>query len=400
MPLAAAGRDARGAPPGAHRRPTSTGSPRPRGGTCASTPTPRWAPARTRRPSRAAGAVVDAVERVLDGSLDRAFCAVRPPGHHATPDRAMGFCLLNNVAVGAAAALARGLKRVAVIDFDVHHGNGTQEAFWRDPRVLFVSSHQFPFYPGTGDLDEVGEGDGPGLHREPARCRPGMGDGEYRARLPRDRRADRPGVRPRARPRLGGLRRPPGRPARGHGDDAGRLRGADGRLPGRRLGGGPGPARGGPRGRLRPRRHRRVDGRRRRPDARTASGPTRRRPARRRPASRSASRPSARRMASRPARSAGRPRQATSRSPPFWPVRCSGGSGDGRATDEAVLAGRREIRRSAVFPRGLQERLRRPPRRAPEANGNGRPSGRPRFRAGRAWRGKLLCSCGLQAETP
>ena len=129
--------------------------------------------------TRAAGAVVDAVERVLDGSLDRAFCAVRPPGHHATPGRAMGFCLLNNVAVGAAAALARGLKRVAVIDFDVHHGNGTQEAFWRDPRVLFVSSHQFPYYPGTGALDEVGEGEGRGFTVNlpmPA----GLGDGEYR----------------------------------------------------------------------------------------------------------------------------------------------------------------------------------------------------------------------------
>ncbi len=127
----------------------------------------------------AAGAVVDAVERVLDGSLDRAFCAVRPPGHHATPDRAMGFCLLSNVAVGAAAALARGLTRVAVIDFDVHHGNGTQEAFWRDPRVLFVSSHQFPYYPGTGALDEVGEGDGRGFTVNlpmPA----GQNDGEYR----------------------------------------------------------------------------------------------------------------------------------------------------------------------------------------------------------------------------
>jgi acetoin utilization deacetylase AcuC-like enzyme len=128
---------------------------------------------------RAAGAVVDAVERVLDGAIDQAFCTVRPPGHHATPDRAMGFCLLNNIAVGAAAALARGLERVAVIDFDVHHGNGTQEAFYGDRRVLFVSSHQFPFYPGTGDLDEVGEGEGRGFTVNlpmPA----GMGDGDYR----------------------------------------------------------------------------------------------------------------------------------------------------------------------------------------------------------------------------
>jgi acetoin utilization deacetylase AcuC-like enzyme len=127
---------------------------------------------------RAAGAVAGAVERVLDGSLDRAFCSVRPPGHHATPDRAMGFCLLNNVAVGAAAALARGLTRVAVIDFDVHHGNGTQEAFYRDRRVLFVSSHQFPFYPGTGDLDELGEGEGRGFTVN-LPMPPGLGDGEY-----------------------------------------------------------------------------------------------------------------------------------------------------------------------------------------------------------------------------
>ena len=129
--------------------------------------------------TRAAGAVVDAVGKVLDGALDRAFCSVRPPGHHATPRQAMGFCLLNNVALGAAAALARGLERVAVIDFDVHHGNGTQEAFWSDRRVLFLSSHQSPFYPGTGSLDEMGEGRGRGFTVNlpmPA----GLGDGEYR----------------------------------------------------------------------------------------------------------------------------------------------------------------------------------------------------------------------------
>jgi|SRR3990170_2464534 len=128
---------------------------------------------------RAAGAVVDAVEKVLDGAIDRAFCSVRPPGHHAEPDRVMGFCLLNNVAVGAATALARGLERVAVIDFDVHHGNGTQEAFWTDPRVLFISSHRFPFYPATGALEEAGAGNGRGFTVNlpmPA----GMGDGEYR----------------------------------------------------------------------------------------------------------------------------------------------------------------------------------------------------------------------------
>ena len=128
---------------------------------------------------RAAGAVADAVGRVLDGAIDRAFCNVRPPGHHATRDQPMGFCLFNNVAVGAAVALARGLARVAVIDFDVHHGNGTQEAFYADPRVLYVSSHQFPFYPGTGLLSEVGEGEGRGFTVNlPMPL--GLGDGDYR----------------------------------------------------------------------------------------------------------------------------------------------------------------------------------------------------------------------------
>jgi acetoin utilization deacetylase AcuC-like enzyme len=111
---------------------------------------------------RAAGAVAGAVDAVLDGTLDRAYCLVRPPGHHATRERAMGFCYFNNVAVGAARALTRGVERVAVLDFDVHHGNGTQDIFWEDPRVLFVSSHRYPFYPGTGALDEVGEGEGRG----------------------------------------------------------------------------------------------------------------------------------------------------------------------------------------------------------------------------------------------
>jgi acetoin utilization deacetylase AcuC-like enzyme len=112
---------------------------------------------------RAAGALVDAVDQVLDGELDRAFCAIRPPGHHALPDRAMGFCLFNNVAVAAAHALSRGLERVLVVDFDVHHGNGTQATFYGEKRVLYVSSHAWPFYPGTGGVDEVGEGPGRGF---------------------------------------------------------------------------------------------------------------------------------------------------------------------------------------------------------------------------------------------
>jgi acetoin utilization deacetylase AcuC-like enzyme len=133
---------------------------------------------------RAAGAVTEAVDRLLDRSLDRAFCLVRPPGHHAEADRAMGFCLFNNVAVAAAQALARGLSRVAIVDFDVHHGNGTQHTFEADPRVLYVSSHAYPFYPGTGSLLEVGTGRGRGFTVN-LPLPPGMGDGEY-ARVYRD----------------------------------------------------------------------------------------------------------------------------------------------------------------------------------------------------------------------
>jgi acetoin utilization deacetylase AcuC-like enzyme len=116
-------------------------------------------PASAQAGLRAAGALVAAVDAVMKGSANRAFCAVRPPGHHATSDTAMGFCLFNNVAVAAAHALAaHGLKRVAIADFDVHHGNGTQDIFEREPRVLFLSSHQSPLYPGTGGAEEKGVG--------------------------------------------------------------------------------------------------------------------------------------------------------------------------------------------------------------------------------------------------
>ena len=116
-------------------------------------------PGSTEAALRAAGAMVAAVDAVLGGSARRAFCAVRPPGHHATRDQAMGFCLFNNIAVGAAHALvAHGLKRVAIADFDVHHGNGTQAIFEQEPRVLFISSHQSPLYPGSGQEDERGVG--------------------------------------------------------------------------------------------------------------------------------------------------------------------------------------------------------------------------------------------------
>jgi acetoin utilization deacetylase AcuC-like enzyme len=126
---------------------------------------------------RAAGAVCAAVDAVIAGHQHRhAFCAVRPPGHHATADRAMGFCLFNNVAVAAAHAIAaHGLKRVAIADFDVHHGNGTQAIFEREPRVLFVSSHQAPLYPGTGAEDERGVG-----NIVNATLRPGEGSQAFR----------------------------------------------------------------------------------------------------------------------------------------------------------------------------------------------------------------------------
>ena len=110
----------------------------------------------------AAGAAVQAAEHAIDRG-DAAFALVRPPGHHAEADKAMGFCLFNNVAVAAAAAIARGLERVAIVDIDVHHGNGTQAIFYRDPRVLYVSTHQFPFYPGTGAATEAGQAAGEGF---------------------------------------------------------------------------------------------------------------------------------------------------------------------------------------------------------------------------------------------
>jgi acetoin utilization deacetylase AcuC-like enzyme len=105
----------------------------------------------------AAGAAMGAVDTVLGGGHHNAFALVRPPGHHATPGRAMGFCLLNNIAVAARHAISHyGLGRVAIVDYDVHHGNGTQDVFYDDPQVLFISTHAAPFYPGTGAMSEVG----------------------------------------------------------------------------------------------------------------------------------------------------------------------------------------------------------------------------------------------------
>ncbi len=109
----------------------------------------------------AAGAAQLAIETIDAGRGDRAFCAVRPPGHHATPERSMGFCMINSIALAAATLVDRG-ERVAIVDLDAHHGNGTQAAFDDDPRVLFASIHQWPFYPGSGGMDEVGRGEGRG----------------------------------------------------------------------------------------------------------------------------------------------------------------------------------------------------------------------------------------------
>jgi len=124
-----------------------------------------WLSAGSNQAARlAAGAAVEAVSSVLEGPETRALCLVRPPGHHARPDDSMGFCLYGNVAVAAADAVQRaGLDRVLIVDFDVHHGNGTQEMFYDDPRVAFLSIHRYPFYPGTGAADETGTGRGLGF---------------------------------------------------------------------------------------------------------------------------------------------------------------------------------------------------------------------------------------------
>jgi len=111
----------------------------------------------------AAGAVIDGIRRLATGEIDNGFCLVRPPGHHAERNRAMGFCLFNNIAIGARWALKHlGLERILIIDWDLHHGNGTQRSFYRSNQVLYCSIHQYPFYPGSGALPETGEGRGRG----------------------------------------------------------------------------------------------------------------------------------------------------------------------------------------------------------------------------------------------
>ncbi len=128
---------------------------------------------------RAAGSVLAATESILQSPIPRAFALVRPPGHHAMPDSAMGFCILNNVALAARHALdVLGLRRVAIVDFDVHHGNGTQAAFIGDPHVLYISTHQAPLYPGSGAATEIGEGLGLGRTVN-IPLAAGHGDAEY-----------------------------------------------------------------------------------------------------------------------------------------------------------------------------------------------------------------------------
>ncbi|MBW1770953.1 MAG: histone deacetylase, partial [Deltaproteobacteria bacterium] len=127
----------------------------------------------------AAGGLFSLVDRIFDGTVKNGFALVRPPGHHAEEDRAMGFCLFNNVAIGARYAMETyGLKRILILDWDLHHGNATQKSFYEDPDVLYFSTHQYPHYPGTGSLGEVGTGEGVGFTVN-VPLFPGYGDDDF-----------------------------------------------------------------------------------------------------------------------------------------------------------------------------------------------------------------------------
>jgi acetoin utilization deacetylase AcuC-like enzyme len=127
----------------------------------------------------AVGGICNAIDSVIEGKVDNAFAFVRPPGHHAEKDTAKGFCVFNNVAIGAMhAILKHGLKRILIVDWDLHHGNGTQHSFYNDPRVLYFSTHQYPYYPGTGSLQEIGRGPGEGYTIN-VPLREGAGDASF-----------------------------------------------------------------------------------------------------------------------------------------------------------------------------------------------------------------------------
>lgn len=127
----------------------------------------------------AAGGMLNAIDEVMAGRVDNAFALVRPPGHHASKDSSAGFCLFNNIALGAMHALSRhGLKRILIVDWDLHHGDGTAYTFYKDNRVLYFSSHQYPAYPGTGAVEEIGRGDGIG-YTVNVPLRPGAGNAQY-----------------------------------------------------------------------------------------------------------------------------------------------------------------------------------------------------------------------------
>jgi acetoin utilization deacetylase AcuC-like enzyme len=129
----------------------------------------------------AAGGVIAAAEAVMKKNLNHAFCLVRPPGHHASCWHGAGFCLFNNIAIAAKYLLLHyAIERILIVDFDVHHGNGTQDTFYTDPNVMYFSTHQYPLYPGTGTLAETGKGDGQGLNINIPMA-PGCGDSEYQA---------------------------------------------------------------------------------------------------------------------------------------------------------------------------------------------------------------------------
>ncbi len=145
----------------------------------------------------AAGGLIKAVEAVLHGEINSAFALVRPPGHHATHHRGTGFCLFNNIAIAAKYAQQQGIERILIADFDIHHGNGTQESFYNDPSLLYFSTHQYPFYPGTGAVDETGGGDGKGTTVNvplPAGCGDEVYQQIYQEILPEAARRFRPQI--------------------------------------------------------------------------------------------------------------------------------------------------------------------------------------------------------------